>query len=256
MTSLLYSDRTLATFYDAGRRDARDNAMRKDFAFCLDLASDAGSVLDLGCGTGDLALALAADKGKSGRIVGVDPAEGMLALARRKAGGERVSWVQGDARTVRLDQTFDLIVLTGHAFQVFLTEADRAACLATIAYHLAPGGRFVFDSRNPDYPGSKKNGRETSLHRLDHPELGPIEAWNQSRYDERRRILTYANHYKVLETGEERAGEDQIAYTPHAELKRLIGDAGLRVDRWLGDWDGTPFHATSYDIIPVGGLAS
>ena len=102
-------------------------------------------VLDLGCGTGLLAAAL----GEGGEVFGVDPAAAMLDVARRRAGGQRVTWVEADARTVRLGRRFDLIVMTGHAFQVLLTDDDQRAVCETIAAHLVPGGTFIFDSRNP-----------------------------------------------------------------------------------------------------------
>lgn len=250
MPSALYEDGDLAVFYDFAQRKER-----QDHAFCITLARDAPTALDLGCGTGDLAIAMAGPSNPNKQVVAVDPAEGMLQIARAKEGGERVCWVHDDARNVRLGKTFDLIVLTGHAFQVFLTEADKLACLKTIACHLKPNGLFVFDSRNPSFPASKENTRERSLHRFAHPTLGTVEAWNMSRYDPDLGILTYSNHYKVLETGQEHAGEEQIAYTSYDQLADLLSKAGLRVDRWLGDWEGSAFHDASYDIIPVGGLA-
>jgi SAM-dependent MidA family methyltransferase len=171
------------------------------------------------------------DAGQAKSVVGVDPAKGMLALVA--------------AKTRK----------TGHAFQVFLEDEDRQACLTTIAAHLASGGVFAFDSRNPDFPGSKERTREQTETRFQHRELGAVKAWNISSYDAETRILTYSNHYTVLATGEEHSGTDRIAYTPQSELADLVEAAGLRVDHWLGDWDGSAFHATAYDIIPVGGLA-
>ena len=137
----LYHDPALADFYDL------ENGWERapDFDYCERLAEGAQSVLDLGCGTGELAVALSAGR----TVAGVDPAPAMLAIARAKLGADAVDFVEGDARTLRLGRRFDLVLLTGHAFQVFLTTEDRRAALATIAAHLAPGGRFVFDSRNP-----------------------------------------------------------------------------------------------------------
>ncbi|MFK7791540.1 MAG: methyltransferase domain-containing protein [Devosiaceae bacterium] len=249
MASPLYDDIELATFYDFGQKNERH-----DYAFCLDLAKSAEIVLDLGCGTGDLAIAMATSSHATNQVTAVDPAEGVLQLARAKDGSDRVSWVRDDARGLRLGRAFDMIVLTGHAFQVFLTFADKLACLKTIACHLEPDGLFVFDSRNPEFPASKENTRDRSLRIFSHPVLGAVEAWNQSHYDKSKRILTYVNHYEVLETGQRYAGEERIAYTSQPELAALVDEAGLRVDHWLGDWKGDTFHDSSYDIIPVGGL--
>ena len=136
----LYQEPELAQFYDL------DNQWDLDLDYCLQLASDSSSFLDLGCGTGQLAARLA--EGRT--VVGVDPAEAMLDIARRRPGGQSVTWVQSDAQSVRLGRQFDLVLLTGHAFQVFLTKKDQLAVLSTIAEHLAPGGRVIFFKRNPD----------------------------------------------------------------------------------------------------------
>lgn len=135
----LYRDAELAQFYDL------DNGWADDLEFCRGLAEDARSLLDLGCGTGLFLSCLEGER----RLVGVDPAAAMLEIARHRAGGERVTWTEADARHFRADQSFDLVVLTGHAFQVFLTEADQRALLASIAALLAPEGRFIFDTREP-----------------------------------------------------------------------------------------------------------
>ena len=96
----------------------------------------------------------------------------MLDIARDRNRDEAVRWLEGDARDLRLDEDFDLILLTAHAFQVFLTEAERAAVLATIAVHLAPGGRCFFDSRNPGFASWRHWTPEASEREFTHPELG------------------------------------------------------------------------------------
>src|SRR5262249_34959685 len=137
----LYNDPELAPFYDL------ENAWGPDLDYCRTLAAPGRSLLDLGCGTGRFAAAIA--RAGRHRVVGVDPAEAMLSIAREREGGAAVTWVRADARNVRFAERFDLVVLTGHAFQVFLTPADQLAVLRTIAWHLTPRGRFVFDTRNP-----------------------------------------------------------------------------------------------------------
>jgi SAM-dependent methyltransferase len=162
MTDRLYSDPDLVQFYDI------ENEGGVDFDYCVGFAKDAGSVLDLGCGTGQLAAALADRRS----VTGVDPAPAILDIARRRSGGQRVDWVEADARNVRLGRRFDLVLLTGHAFQVFLTPEDREAVLATIAAHLAPDGGFIFDTRNPVAQEWLEWTPERSQRELSHPELG------------------------------------------------------------------------------------
>jgi SAM-dependent methyltransferase len=243
----LYSDPALVQFYDL------ENEWAADQAYCAGLAREAASVLDLGCGTG-LFLATLAQKQPGKTLTGADPAAAMLAVARVRPGGDRVRWVEADARTLRLDRKFDLIVLTGHAFQVFLTEADRRALLASIAHHLVPKGRFVFDTRNPLVADWRTWTPDESRRVVRHPEFGAVEAWNDVALDAATGVVTYWTHYRVQASGKHLSAESKIAFPSKAELETLIAEAGLQVERWLGDWHGAPFGDTMPEIIPVGRL--
>jgi len=241
----LFNDPDLARFYD------RENRWDSDFDFCRALAADAGSVLDLGCGTGELAASLAPGR----RVTGVDPARAMLDIAGKRPGGDRVDWVETDARHLRLNDRFDLVLLTGHAFQVFLTPDDRRDVLDAIARHLAPGGRFIFDSRNPAYELWKTWRPDASRRRIEHPELGAVEVWNDARHDPATGIVTYDTHYRILATGRTLSAQSRIAFPPKADLERQLREAGLVVDHWYGDWKGRVWEPTAPEIIPCGRLA-
>lgn len=242
-TERLYNDPSLARFYD------RQYGWDADFDYCARLADDAESVLDLGCGTGELAAALAGSR----HVAGVDPAAAMLEIARARPGGTRVDWHLDDARSVRLGRRFDLIVLTGHAFQVFLAPSDQKAVLETIAAHLSPDGRFIFDSRNPalrvweTWHGAKD--------RFVHPDVGAVEKTTDIDYEAQTGIVTYRDTFRALATGDERSAASRIRFTPFEELADLIAAAGLKVERWLGDWQGSDFAADAPEIIPLGRLA-
>jgi ubiquinone/menaquinone biosynthesis C-methylase UbiE len=240
----LYDDPDLASFYDL------ENGWGADFDFCARFATEARSVLDLGCGTGELAAALS----ERCEVVGVDPAAAMLAVARQRPGGDKVTWVAADARDVRLGRRFDLVLLTGHAFQVFLSPEDQRAVLSTIARHLTPRGRFLFDSRNPNAEAWLNWTPERSRRSLAHPAFGAIEAWNDAGHDAASGIVTYETHYRIVLTGKHLAAASRIRFTPKEELESLIAEAGLHVTRWLGDWRGNAWTPASREIIPVGGL--
>ena len=242
----LYHDPELAGLYDL------DNDWGADLEYCRRLAEGAPSVLDLGCGTGRLIAALA--PGRS--VAGVDPAEPMLAIARRRPGGELATWRAGDARTVRLGETFDLVVMTGHAFQTLLAPEDQRAALRTIAAHLAPEGRFIFDTRNPAREEWREWTPESSRRTLLDPQLGKIEAWNDVGQDVATGIVTYETHYRVIATGRMiSAAQSQLRFSARAELEPLVAEAGLVVDQWLGDWQGNAWTPISPEIIPLGRLA-
>lgn len=238
----LYDDPDLAGFYD------RENQGGSDFEYCLRFASSAQSVLDLGCGTGQLAAALA--PGRS--VVGADPARAMLDIARSRPGGHSVEWVQADARTIRLGRRFDVVLLTGHAFQVFLTESDRAAVLRTIAHHLAPAGRFIFDTRNPAAREWLEWGPEESLRFIDHPEFGTVKEWNSAAHDVATGVVTYETHYVTPDGGRHFSAVSKIAFPTKDALAELIQEAGLVVERWMGDWQDNDFAPHVPEIIPIG----
>lgn len=239
----LYNDADLAQFYDL------ENGWADDTRFCLALAREAGSVLDLGCGTG----LLAAEIAKAGTpVVGVDPARPMLDIARGRPGGNSVRWVEADACTVRLGERFDLVVLTGHAFQVFLTSKDRRAVLTTIAAHLSPAGRFIFDSRNPDVEEWREWTPAQSRRLVEHPVEGTVKAWNDVRRDERTGIVTYDTVYEMARNGQVFSASSQLDFPAKAEIERLIREAGLAVERWMGDWRGRALEPGAPEIIPVG----
>lgn len=239
----LYNDPDLAQFYDI------ENGWAEDLDYCRALAAGRSSVLDLGCGTGVFASSVAEQEGCT--VVGVDPAAAMLDIAAGRPGGERVRWVQGDARTIRLDRRFDLVVLTGHAFQVFLTDHDRAAVLRTIAHHLAPGGRFIFDSRNPAFGQWRAWTPANSKRHVEHPTLGRVLAWNDASFDPVTAVVTYGTFYKQADD-RLHSSQSKIAFASQERIASLIGEAGLAVERWLGDWSGTPYAPGSPEIIPIG----
>jgi SAM-dependent methyltransferase len=242
---LLFQDPRLVDFYDI------DNGWTDDTRTCLKLAAGVATVLDMGCGTGLLATALA-ERGAD--VVGVDPAAAMLDVARKRPGAQRVTWVEGDSRSVRLGRRFDFITMTGHAFQCLLSDADQLACLRTFAAHLAPNGRVIFDSRNPHGREWLEWGPQDSHRMVDHPRHGAVESWNDYAHDPATGIVTYGTYYR-LPSGELLAAKSRIRFTSKEHIAALVDEAGLTADRWLGDWQGHDFMPESKEIIPLGRLA-
>ena len=143
VTDPLFSDPRLAVLYDDfdGPRDDLDHYE----AIVRELG--ARHVLDVGCGTGSLACLLT----RAGfDVVGVDPADASLDVARGKPGAEHVRWIHGYATTLPPLQ-MDLALMTGNVAQVFLTDEDLSATLSGIQRALRPGGHLVFESRRPEY---------------------------------------------------------------------------------------------------------
>src|SRR5262249_8629929 len=114
--------------------------------FYLGLVLAAPSVVDVGCGTGEL-LRQARQAGHAGFLAGVDPAPGMLSRAVAKRSD--VVGIRGTAQSLNLSRTVDLVTMTGHAFQVLLDDNAVRQALTAFRRALNPGGRLAFETRNP-----------------------------------------------------------------------------------------------------------
>lgn len=245
-TDKLYNDPELAQFYDI------ENEWSMACDYVLKLSAEAQSVLDIGCGTGLLAATIAGNGTK--RVTGVDPAQPMLDIAAGRQGGERVTWVRSDAASLDLGEKFDLIVLSGHAFQVFLNANEQLACLQTIARHLSPAGKFIFDSRNPATEEWREWIPEESRRVIAHPDFGAVNSWNDVTFDAQAMIVEYGTYYEVAANGKLFSSKSRIAFPSQAQIAALMAQAGLQADRWLGDWQGNHYQDTSAEIIPLGSL--
>jgi SAM-dependent methyltransferase len=233
MPDLHYDEPALAELYDitGGWSEERD--------FYLSLAgTNPIRVLDLGCGTGLLCSACAA---KGHDVTGVDPSAAMLEVAHRKPHTDHIDWVLSDAEEFRSDKRFDLIIMTGNAFQVLEDDTAIAAGLATMRHHLAPHGRAVFESRNPRIDWARRwEGEEVSYTHNGVPvqQLIHVLGWSGDR-------LTFEQRYSF--GGHTLVSRSRLRFASRDEIERLVARAGLTVDALYGDWKRGPFDASSSD---------
>jgi SAM-dependent methyltransferase len=139
-----FADPRLAVLYDVFDDD------RSDLDMYIAIAQEfaASSVVDIGCGTGSLAVRLAA---QGLHVTGVDPAAASLDVARSKTCAERVRWIEGDATALAgLALAADLAVMTGNVAQVLVDDEDWHLTLSAVWSCLRPGGWFVFETRRPE----------------------------------------------------------------------------------------------------------
>ena len=127
--------------YDVLNRWAKDD----DFFSGLVKRYEPETVADLGCGTGRLTVRFADDA----QVVGIDPNKAALTVARQKPGADRVTWLQGDSRSLET-AAYDLVLMTANVSQVFLTDEAWYQVVADAYRALKPGGHFAFDTRNPN----------------------------------------------------------------------------------------------------------
>jgi SAM-dependent methyltransferase len=165
----LFEEPRLAALYDQLHPDRRDLNAYIDLATKLKIRS----VLDAGCGTGTLACLLA-ERGLS--VTAVDPAAASIELARRKPHADRVHWLVGGLASVTPRQV-ELVTMTANVAQVFLSDDDWQSTIASVFNHLQPGGRFVFEVRDPAREAWRTWTRERTFQRHHLPEAGSVEVW-------------------------------------------------------------------------------
>jgi ubiquinone/menaquinone biosynthesis C-methylase UbiE len=232
----------LAALYD------HFNPPGEDTAFYVELAgAQPLRALDLGCGTGQLACALV-ERGHA--VTGVDPADAMLAVARNRPGGDWVSWIRGDARTLALGAQFDLIIMTGHVFQVFLGDDDVRAVLRSARQHLAPGGRLAFETRNPLVREWEEWMPDVWRGVAEIDGAGEVEVF-YNVVSVVGSYVTFESHHCFRESGETLVSESTLRFLSQDEVARQLTAAGFKHVEWFGDWQGAPFDTHSREIIAV-----
>lgn len=231
-----YADVEDARLYDV------QNAWGPSDDFYLGLVTAAGAVLDVGCGTGTL-LKRARREGHRGRLVGLDPGAGMLAVAREEPG---VEWVAGTLRPGAYDAEFDLVTMTGHAFQELRADAEVRDLLGGMRDAVRPGGRVAFETRNPAARG--------------------WEAWHGAAFEVEYEGATVRVSYEVLavegdlvtftETTDGGRWDHQVdratlRFLGRPELDRFVTGAGLVVEECFGDWRRGPLTDASPEIVLI-----
>jgi SAM-dependent methyltransferase len=219
---------------------------RDDFAFYLPLIMSADSVLDVGCGTGAL-LRWAREEGHAGRLVGLDPAPGMLNQARSCAD---IEWVLGDLTTVGWDGDFDLVVMTGHAFQELVEDDEIRRALRAIRTSLVHDGRFAFETRNPldrawerwpaQYSGKVTLEDGTIVRRQNR-----IVPWTEGDVVRSEYVFT-SPHWEHPEES-----QGALRFVDRDTLFRFLDDAGFAIDEQYGDWDRQQLTDGAPEIITI-----
>ena len=242
MVDRLFANYRLAALYDLFYPH------RADFQFYLPLIMSSASVLDVGCGTGAL-LREARQSGHAGRLCGLDPAEGMLAQARKRSD---IEWVLGEMTSVRWQQEFDLVVMTGHAFQVLIDDGDIKALLDATHTALTGAGRFVFETRNPSFQAWKNWTPANTIEAID--ETGAIVRMaNQVDLPEDGGIVSFTTTYTSPSWDRPERSRSTLRFMDADSLATRLTAAGFLIEQQFGNWDRSPLTDSSPEIITVAG---
>ncbi|MFF4351717.1 class I SAM-dependent DNA methyltransferase [Streptomyces sp. NPDC001530] len=240
MADRSFSDIPLAALYDAL------NPWGPSDDFYLDLVMSARSVLDVGCGTGRL-LGRAREAGHEGRLCGLDPAAAMLVQARRRAAAE---WVLGDLASACWEREFDLVVMTGHAFQVLVSDEELRSTLARVRRALTADGRFVFETRNPAARAWESWTPDQAREVTDaHGDV--VRVWHDVETPVAGDRVTFTETFDHPAWERPRTSRSTLRFLAPYALDRFLTEAGLAVDERYGDWGRGPFTPTAPEIITV-----
>ncbi len=243
----------LEDFRDAQIYDLQDEDYYDDYPVTEQWArSLGGPLLDLACGTGRMALRMAA---LGYQVTGVDITPEMIAWARQKAAsqGFSIEWVVADARAFHLQKQFSLIYILENAFQFFLTREDQEAMLACVREHLLPEGRFLFETRNPN-ARNLQQVRHPGGDTYATPDGGQLVVTEEQCYDPMTQIQHYTRHLTFLQPGgkrDEKKLRVALRYVYPQELEALLHYNGFQIRTCYGNWQQEPLTATSPSMICV-----
>jgi SAM-dependent methyltransferase len=234
-----YFDEPVAARYDESTAERFDPALVDpvvDF-----LAERAGSrrALELGIGTGRIAIPLAQ---RGVRVHGIELSKAMVARLRAKPGGEAIGVTIGDFATTTVEGTFSVAYLVFNTIMNLTTQAAQVACFRNVAAHLEPGGCFVIEVGVPE------------LQRLPPGETFRVFHFSQTRwgideYDVARQGLT-SHHFEIVDGRLERVSMPfRYVWPAELDLMAQLADMSLR-ERW-GGWRREPFTSSSREHVSV-----
>ena len=198
-----------------------------------------GRALELGIGTGRIALPLAR---RGVGVHGIDLSRAMVARLRAKPGGEAIGVTIGDFATTRADGTFSLAYLVFNTIMNLTTQAAQVACFGNVAAHLEPGGCFVIEVGVPDLQRLPPGETIHAFHVSD-------TRWGLDEYDVARQGLT-SHHFEIVDGRLERTSIP-FRYAWPAELDLMAELAGMRLrERWSG-WKRERFTSDSRKHVSI-----
>jgi SAM-dependent methyltransferase len=236
----VYFDEAAARRYDETSAEMYDPAVLDPTVDLLaDLAGEHGSALELGVGTGRVALPL---RRRVARVHGIDLSAPMIDQLLRKPGADRVGTTVGDCATTRVDGPFDLVYIVWNTLMNLTTQDDQVACFRNAAAHLRDGGCFVVDVMVPELQrlpvGERVLPFLVSPHRLGFDEYDVVEQG-------------LVSHHYWVDGEESRSVSMPFRYVWPAELDLMARIAGMSLAARWSSWHREPFTSESRRHVSV-----
>jgi SAM-dependent methyltransferase len=232
-----YFGEEVAAHYDASEEHDpmfSPEAINPVVDFLVELADD-GCALELGIGTGRIALPLA-ERGVP--VHGIDLSEAMVARLRAKPGADKIDVTIGDFATTKVDGAFRVAYVVYNTIMNLTTQDAQVACFENVAAHLEPGGCFLIEVVLPDLKGEKLRIFDFSDN---HVGIDEYEVASQG---------LISHHYTKRE-GTFDYSSGPFRYVWPSELDLMARIAGLAPrERWSG-WKREPFTSVSEKLVGV-----
>jgi SAM-dependent methyltransferase len=234
-----YFDERVAERYDKSAEVASEaGAVEPVVDFLADLAGD-GRALELGIGTGRIALPLAQ---RGVPVHGIELSKAMAAKLREKPGGDEIAVTIGDFATTTVEGAFALAYVVWNTIMNLTTQAAQVSCFRNVAAHLDPGGCFVVEVGVPGLRRLPPGETFQAFHVSD-------TRWGIDEYDVANQGLI-SHHFELVD-GELERNSIPFRYAWPAELDLMAEMAGMRLrERWSG-WRREPFTSESRSHVSV-----
>jgi SAM-dependent methyltransferase len=234
-----YFGEAVAATYDPPEPDeAEVRAVETMAGVLAELAGD-GRALELGIGTGRVALPLAR---RGVPVHGIDLSRAMVARLRAKPGGDAIGVTIGDFATTAVDGTFSVAYLVYNTIMNLTTQDAQVDCFRNVAAQLEPGGCFVIEVHLPDLRRLPPGQRAVPFH------VSPTR-WSFDVYEPATQFMS--SNYVEVADGRGSYWSIPFRYVWPAELDLMARLAGMRLrDRWA-DWSRAPFTSESTKHVSV-----
>jgi SAM-dependent methyltransferase len=234
-----FFDERVAAVYDDHTAGMFDPAVVTPVVDVLSELAGSGRALELGIGTGRIALPLAA---RGVPVHGIDASEAMVARLRAKPGGEAIGVTIGDFATTPVEGQFSLAYLVFNTIFNLPTQDEQVACFQNVARHLDAGGHFVVENTVPELQRLPV-GQNINVIGVD------ARRMSFDVYDVVTQRLT--SHHFVIDGERISSFPVEGRYVWPSELDLMARLAGMCLrERWAG-WQREPFTSTSYSHVSI-----
>ena len=234
-----YFDERVATRYDESSAEMFDAAVVEPAVDFLAELAGRGRALELGIGTGRIAVPLAR---RGVQVHGIDMSRAMVERLREKPGAEQIEVTIGDFATTRVEGTFSVAYLVFNTIMNLTSQAAQVACYRNVASHLEPRGCFVIEVGVPSLrrlpPGETIHAFHVSESR-----------WGIDEFDVARQGLT-SHHFRVVDGKLEQVSVP-FRYVWPAELDLMAELASMSLRERRSDWKREPFTSESEQHLSV-----